>query len=226
MIVTKGLEIIPKRDKVTYASNITGKWEDYSIETYQGKVLKDAVERFKIMLKEGKSLENEAPSLKEMFNKSDIKPIEVQPVDLWDMPVVHEPVVINEAAEINAIELTKVLIEKKKELPLQQVRIATDAFKHEVSSIVEGKMYLILAGETKTGRQQYINIYNDCDRWDISVVPCPITANKVSKIYKRVLSEYKDKMLKNTLLAKRGVPDIQFKIEEYVDIYAEDTKKK
>lgn len=225
MIVTKGLEIIPKRDKVTYASNITGKWEDYSIETYQGKVLKDAVERFKIMLKEGKSLENEAPSLKEMFNKSGIKPIEAQPVDLWDMPVVHEPVVINEAAEINAIELTKVLIEKKKELPLQQVRIATDAFKHEVSSIVEGKMYLILAGETKTGRQQYINIYNDCDRWDISVVPCPITANKVSKIYKRVLSEYKDKMLKNTLLAKRGIPDIQFKIEEYVDVYAADIKK-
>ena len=67
MIIAKGLEIIPKRDKVTYASNISGKWEDYSIETYQGKVLKDAVERFKVLLKDGKPLDKEVPSLKEMF---------------------------------------------------------------------------------------------------------------------------------------------------------------
>ena len=224
MLIAKGLEIIPKRDKITYASNISGKWEDYSIETYQGKVLKDAVERFKILLKEGKPLDKEVPSLKEMFNKSGIKPVEVEPVDLWNMPVVHEPVVINEAAEINAIELTKVILEKKKELPLQQVTVTTEAIKKEVLKVESDKKYLITAGENKYGRPQYINVYTDCKDWTISVVPCSIAGDKVNKIVERVRKEYKDKLKTSSTFAKRGVPEINFEVIKYVDIYAGDLK--
>lgn len=227
MIIAKGLEIIPKRDKVTYASNISGKWEDYSIETYQGKVLKDAVERFKVLLKEGKSLDKEVPSLKEMFNKSNIKPIEVEPIDLWDMPVAHEPVVINEAAEINAIELTKVLLERKKELPLQEVVIATDNMLQVANEVVgiKTEKYLITAGENKYGRQQYVNVYDDCTDWDISVVPVPMTEARALKTLKRVQKEYVDKRANSKTITRRNLPEIEFKIVPYVDTYAEDIKK-
>lgn len=221
MIIAKGLEIIPKRDKVTYASNISGKWEDYSIETYQGKVLKDAVERFKILLKEGKPLEGEVPSLKEMFNKSGIKPVEVEPVDLWDMPVVHEPVVINEAAEVNAIELTKVLLERKKELPLQEVVIATDAFKNEVTSLIEGKKYLITAGTNKSGRQLYVSTYTDCDAWSISIVPTPMSKERALKTIERVKKELREKNNSSKSLTRKNAPEIEFGLEEYIDKYAD-----
>lgn len=222
MIITKGLEIIPKRDKVTYASNISGKWEDYSIETYQGKVLKDAVERFKVLLKDGKPLDKEVPSLKEMFNKSGIEPVAVEPLNLWDMPPVTETVVINEPAEINAIELTKVLLEKKKELPLQEVKIATDAFKNEVTSIITSEKYLITAGENKIGRQLYVSVYNDCDDWTISIVPCPMSKQRAVKTVERVKKEYLEKMRNSKTITRRNAPEIDFEIVPYVDMYAGD----
>ena len=74
MIVTKGLEIIAKRDKVTYASNISGKWVDYSLETFEGKALKDAFERFKVIQKEGNQVPNaEIVALKQHFS-TEVKP--------------------------------------------------------------------------------------------------------------------------------------------------------
>ena len=227
MIIAKGLEIIPKRDKVTYASNISGKWEDYSIETYQGKVLKDAVERFKVLLKDGKPLDKEVPSLKEMFNKSDIKPVEVEPVDLWDMPVVHEPVVINEAAEINAIELTKVILERKKELPLQEVVIATDNMLQAANEHIglETDLYLITAGTNKSGRQLYVSTYIDCNDWSISIVPTPMTKAKALKTIERVKKELREKNNSSKSLTRKNAPEIEFGLELYVNKYADDSSK-
>lgn len=54
MLIVKGVEIIPKRDKVTYATNILGKWDNFNIETPQGAAVKATFEIVKQLTKEGK----------------------------------------------------------------------------------------------------------------------------------------------------------------------------
>lgn len=59
-----------KRDKVTYTTNITGKWRDFSIGTPQGKAIEETYQKVKILLKENKTLEveKEADMLKELLS--------------------------------------------------------------------------------------------------------------------------------------------------------------
>ena len=54
--------------------------------------------------------------------------------------------------------------------------------------------YLIKAGITKLGKQQYINYYEDIDDWDISVVPLPLGKSLANRILKRVQKEYVERM--------------------------------
>lgn len=51
--------------------------------------------------------------------------------------------------------------------------------------VVNNKDYLILAGESKYGRQQYLGGYKDCSNWYISIVPCVVKYDKAQKLIKK-----------------------------------------
>ena len=90
MVIVKGVEIIPKRDKVTYATNILGKWDNFNIETPQGAAVKSTFEIVKQLSKEGKVdlIAIEADKLKEIL----LNPIE----EVVEEQVTVEPVVPKE----------------------------------------------------------------------------------------------------------------------------------
>lgn len=87
MIVVKGVEIIAKRDKVTYATNVTGKWVDYSIETELGKRVKETFELVKTSptKDDPKLLQKAADNLRVMLTSEFIPVDAVTPlVNLFD----------------------------------------------------------------------------------------------------------------------------------------------
>ena len=59
--------------------------------------------------------------------------------------------------------------------------------------IVDNKEYLILAGETKQGRQQYLGGYVDCSAWYISVVPCIVKYDKAQKLMKKATKDLQNR---------------------------------
>lgn len=73
--------------------------------------------------------------------------------------------------------------------------------------------YVITAGTNQYGRKQYIALYNDTDKWDISRVPTPISKTRAVETLPRIKREYKEKQ--KTTLIKSRIKDIEFKIEEY-----------
>ena len=51
------------------------------------------------------------------------------------------------------------------------------------------KRCVITAGKTKTGRQQYISSYKDCDDWDISVIPTITNQTRAYQVLAKVKKE-------------------------------------
>lgn len=78
--------------------------------------------------------------------------------------------------------------------------------------------YLITAGVSKYGRQQYVNIYNDTDEWDISIVPLPISKTKAFQSIRRIEKEYLERINSKSNY-KNKYPNIQFNIIEYKEEY-------
>lgn len=87
MIIVKGVEIIPKRDKVTYATNILGKWDNFNIETPEGAAVRATFEIVKQLTKEGKldDIAKEADNLKAIL----LNPVE----EVVEKQVIVEPLV-------------------------------------------------------------------------------------------------------------------------------------
>lgn len=222
MIISKGIEIIPKRDKVTIASNISGRWEDYSIDTYQGKVLKEASERFKSMIKAGQALDAEVSSLKQLLNQQPtVVAQEMKRIDFWESP--PEQYVEVPAAEVNAIELLRVAGEKKKEETLPQVtefvEKVTEALENTVEYLddSEGPKYVIHAYINKsTGRQMYLAGWDENLDWMISAVPYACTRSKCEKLIKKAQKQIAEVNAQGRLRS-RFPANIQFELVEYHD---------
>lgn len=203
MQLGNGVELIPKRDKVTYATNILGKWEDFSIETYQGKVLKEAAERYKLLLKAGKQAEVEAdvPSLKALLLSGEVAVEEpVVEDDFWSVPA--QPEVTQEAPEpFVPIVLTEAN-------PTKFVQPDGD----------DGRRYVIKAKINKaTGRQMYLSGWDDSDDWNISVVP--YVASKAKCEYLIALAKEKIEVAasEKKQFLRKFPEEINFEIVEWID---------
>ena len=205
MIIAKGIEIIPKRDKVTYATNISGKWENYSIDTYQGKVLKEAAERLKIMLKEGKDVSSEVPSLKQMLNQHAPEIME-EPVDIDFDNQPPEEYVDVPSAEVTVIKMTQ-----------------KDLFQ-DTTSVDDGKKYVIVAGENRIGRTLYLSGFDDAEDQMISVVPYPTSKERCERMISAQIKKEAEAD-KATVAVKRSRIKYQYKIVEWVDPYQKQMKE-
>lgn len=191
MEITKGKHIILKRDKLNYATNICGKWEDYSIDTYQGKAIKEAAERLKTLLKECKPVDDEVASLKSILLKK--RKVEIsKPTDLWDMPQSYTPV--EEKVDNIPSEITNQIVEKSRK---------------ETST-----KYVVTAGVNKIGRQLYISSYDDAPNdWSISVVPYATTKTRCNELIALANKELKEQAEKKRFRSKQI--DIPFEIKEW-----------
>lgn len=225
MELVKGRHIILKRDKLSYDTNILGKWENYRIDTYQGTVLKEAVERCKILLKEGKSLESEVVSLKQQLTLVHTSQ-EAVTVDLWSMPLKEEYVEVP-SAEIKAVELLKVIEEKKQEEALPEVTEFIDTIKDEVMEPIDelldsgDRKYVVHAYINRsTGKQMYLTSFDDTNKWSISVVPYTFTKGRAEKIIKRANREI-EIYRQDSKLNRRYPKELKFEIIEYRDPYSE-----
>ena len=182
MIISKGIEIIPKRDKVTIASNIMGKWEDYSIDTYEGKVLKEAAERFKIMIKARQSLDTEVSSLKQMLTQQPTTVTqEMKRIDFWENPLV-------EYVEVPAAEATALEVLEQLEQQTTEPDVAEEPLQDVVEYVDdgEGPKCIIHAYINKsTGRQMYLSGWDNNLDWMISAVPYACSRAKCEKLIKK-----------------------------------------
>lgn len=205
MEIVKGKHIILKRDKLSYDTNILGRWENYKIDTYQGTVLKEAAERYKVLLKSGFIPDSEVAALKD---KLSLIPTarNNKAIDLWSLPEQDGYVKVPES-EKTAIEIIEQVIEDT--LTSVPPTPTTKPVKPH-----KGNKWLITAGTTKSGRKRYVNVYNDCNDWDISVVPLAMTKTKAYETLTRVKREYKDKQITSAAFPKR-TEEINFEIIEY-----------
>lgn len=205
MILAKGVELIPKRDKVTIATNILGKWEDYSIESPQGKILKEAAERYRVMLKEGKedAVALEVPSLKEKL----LNPVKEEAVDFWTVPnaecateVKEVEVVIETQDDDTCTEVVKV--EELPDIP-DTVDLSDD-------TIVVVKAY------KQRDRQVYLSGWDDSDDWLLSVVPHAMAKSKAVKMISKATKQIEEANKKATIRS-RFPSDLKFEIVPWID---------
>lgn len=225
MLIAKGVEIIPKRDKVTYATNLSGKWEDYSIDTHEGKVLKDAVDRFKKMLKEGKDLSLELLSLKQQFNQHPVSDkSEMKRVNFWDDTT---PVTCSQVPhiEMEKVEQPKLNEDKSLNDPLLEVVESTkEVIPESVADVIdddtsEGE-YIVTAYVNKsTGRQMYLTSLDGTLRWAISSVPYVMSKDKSEKLIKKAVKEI-ELYRADSMWCRKYPNDIKFEIVEYIDPYS------
>lgn len=240
MVIKKGIEIIPKRDKVTYATNITGKWENYSIETYQGKAVKKAAERLKILIQENNTtaIDGEVTSLKSILLNSGVEQPEVKidftqhkVVDLFDVPIPSKQ-------EIETVKTTLDKIEEiKKSMPCKEVQETLEEIKTTVFEEVAKKAavpvttfiedpkpkitlidntgtdegtFVIHAMKNKAGEQMYLSSWDDAPT-DWCISLIPYVT---SKKHCHELIDKANKMLSNCSRAsiKKLQQDITFEI--------------
>lgn len=203
MVLIKGVEIIPKRDKVTIASNILGKWEDYNIESYQGKLLQEAFLKLKLMLKEGKSVEEEVVALKQRLQSAPATDSKVK--DLWSLPVAEEPVpdVVEEKEEV-AQKAHKYLEPDEEEVV---VTILPEAILPEGATRYVIHAYI----NKKTDKQMYLSSWDDSNDWMISAVPYATSKERcemlVAKAYKQI-----EEANAKSLIRSRFPADLKFEI--------------
>ena len=220
MIISKGIEIIPKRDKVTIASNIMGKWEDYSIDTYEGKVLKEAAERFKTMIKAGQALDSEVISLKQMLKQQPTTVTqEMKRIDFWESP--PEEYVDAPASEVTAIKLMDEVqqIDKTAETDTTEEPLVDTI---EYIDDGEGPKCIIRAYINKrTGRQMYLAGWDDNLDWMISAVPYACSRKKCEKLIKKAEKQIAAINAEQNI-RRRFPKDISFEIVEYSDSRAEE----
>lgn len=220
MEIVKGKHIILKRDKLSYDTNVCGKWENYSIDTYQGTVLKEAAERYKVLLKSGFIDDKEFTSLKSKLNQAPIAESS-KTIDLWSLPEQEGYVKVTEAEKI-ACEIIKQISEDKP-TPVSPIpaELPTPETQPEPVKPHKGNKWVVTAGVNRTGRQRYVSIYVDCDDLDISVVPSPVSKTKALKVLARIKKEYKEKQNKmNATIAKR-TEEIAFDIAPWIDPWTE-----
>ena len=201
MVLVKGVEIIPKRDKVTFATNIFGKWEDYSIDTPQGKALKEAVERYKELIKRGAQVsESSIEALKQQMT---VEPQPSEPVDFWAAPQV----------EHKKIESS---VTKEPELVVESVQEAASLFDNFDTEIGDDDSLVVIHAYVKNGRQHYLSGWDDCSDWMLSVVPFPITRSKGKRLINKAVKQIEEAN-KTATIRSRFPKDLKFKMVPYVD---------
>lgn len=220
MEIVKGKHIILKRDKLSYDTNVCGKWENYSIDTYQGTVLKEAAERYKVLLKSGFIDDKEFTSLKSKL--SQVPTVESsKTIDLWSLPAQEEYVEVPEA-EKTACEIIKQIVEDKPTpIPPVPAELPTPKTQPEPVKPHKGNKWVVTAGLNRVGRQRYVSIYTDCDDLDISVVPSPVSKTKALEVLARIKKEYKEKQNKTTATIAKRTEEITFEIAPWIDPWAE-----
>ena len=209
MILTKGIELIPKRDKVTIASNILGKWEDYSIDTYQGKVLKEAAERYKVLLKEGKQKEvaDDVPSLKAMLLKSETSTVEkITTDDFWATPVKLETAKNDPDVETKSTEVTSTVLDDNSPVEV------TESEKWHIPLEDNAPKYFIKAYTAKsTGKQMYLASWDDSTDWMISAVPFATTKERCEYLIDKATKQI-EKANAESKIRSRFPKDLKFEL--------------
>lgn len=221
MEIVKGKHIILKRDKQSYDTNVCGKWENYSIDTYQGTVLKEAAERYKVLLKSGFIDDNEFTSLKSKLSQiPDTQSSTI--IDLWSLPDTNGYVTVPKAEE-KAIEIIKeITMDEPTPVQPAPTEQPSPEPKQEAPQVHSHKgKWVVTAGLNRVGRQRYVSIYTDCDDLDISVVPSPVSKTKALEVLARIKKEYKEKQNKTTATIAKRTEEITFEIAPWTDPWGE-----
>lgn len=214
MQLGNGFELIPKRDKVTYATNILGKWEDYSIDTYQGKVLKEAAERYKALLKAGKQDEVSAdvPSLKSLLMSGKIEaPVAPAEEDFWSLPVQEEVIMDVPAPFVPEMDI----VEEEKDMFEPIPLINTCTFVEPEDD--DGRRYVIKAYiDKRTSRQIYLSGWMDSDDWSLSVVPFAASKARCEWLIERATKMIAEAEANNKSFMRKFPAYINFELEEHI----------
>ncbi len=206
MEVIKGVHIILKRDKLSYDTNVLGKWENYPANVYEGTVLRDAVARFKPLLKAGKPMEDELASLKAMLKKSAVID-KTKEADFWSIPKPEEKPVEVPPAEKTAIDLLREHLYKfdpVKEIPKDKVDFGED----------DGKRYVVTAYvNKKTDKQMYLASWDDSNDWMISAAPYATTKSRCEFLINKAQVQI-DKAREASTIRSRFPDNLKFEIVE------------
>lgn len=98
--------------------------------------------------------------------------------------------------------------ENKQKTNIKEIQYKEVSKKEETKE----KEYYILADKTRTGRQQYLFGYKDCNDYSISVVPQHFNYNKCKKLIEKATKELNEK--RDIFNRPYPVPNFQIITEE------------
>lgn len=220
MVVMKGVEIIPKRDKVTYATNVTGKWENYNISSKEGALVKFTFETVKKLIaqKNSTQAEKEVVSLKHHLLSGDL------PLEEPEIKIDYStPKVVDLFTETFDSPLSLELVKKVQEsMPCEEVKEQIEEIASEVLEEIlepvdtsdDGNQYVVTAGKNKIDRQLYLFVTEDDPyNWTIGIIPCPLSRPRCYELIEKAKRDLKVKAESSKI--KNITVDVPFRVEPW-----------
>ena len=171
--------------------------------------MKEAAERYKGMLKDGKQQEvaDDVPSLKAMLLKSEISTAEkLTTDDFWATPVQLETVKTDPDSEIKSIAVTSSILNDTSPVKV------TESEKWHIPLEDNAPKYFIKAYTVKsTGKQMYLASWDDSTDWMISAIPFATTKERCEYLIDKAMKQI-EKANAESKIRARFPKDLKFEL--------------